>query len=158
MKPRVMVRVFVLVFVLSCVCPNINGSASAQTPQAINTAAADSAITGVWRGQDHGLPAVALVVTDEGGSLTGAVQFYLLKRETANDPWTSAPGLPEPMLRPEFAGQTLAFQISHRRSHPPRTLSDPPVHYRLTLTGPNQATLATGSDGGLSISLVRSDY
>jgi hypothetical protein len=129
-------------------------SAPSQQPQS----PCPTVITGVWRGQDHGLPAVALVVTDEGGSLTGAVQFYLHKRETVNDPWTLTPGLPEPMLRLHFDGKTLTFQISHRRAHPPRTLSDPPVDYRLTLTGPNQATLATDSDGGLALPMVRSDY
>jgi len=152
------IKLLVLVLFLSGVCPSTNLSARSQTPQAVEPPATASSIYGVWRGQIHDLPAIAIVITDEGGSLTGAVQFYLHKRETVNDPWTATPGLPEPMLGPQFDGKTLTFQISHRRAHPPRTLSDPPVHYRLTLTGPNQAELATDSDGGLTLPLVRSDY
>jgi hypothetical protein len=30
-----------------------------------------SKLTGVWRGQMNGLPALAMVVTDEGGELSG---------------------------------------------------------------------------------------
>jgi hypothetical protein len=67
----------------------------------------------------EGLPAVVLVVTDEGGSLSGAVVFYFQTRKTVNDPWASTPGLPEPLFRLYFDGKTLSFQVSHRRAHPP---------------------------------------
>ncbi|MGA2910028.1 MAG: hypothetical protein ABSE36_20220 [Terracidiphilus sp.] len=106
----------------------------------------------------NGLPGITLVVTDEGGGLTGAVLFYFQERKTVNDPWTATPGIPEPMLRVLFDGKDLTFQISHRRAHPPRSLSDPPVEFRLTLTGPNQAALVNENEKGPGFVLTRSDY
>jgi hypothetical protein len=129
-------------------------SAPQQQPQS----PAPATVTGVWRGQMNGLPGVTLVVTDEGGSLSGAVLFYFQERKTVNDPWTATPGLPEPMLHVHFDGRALTFQISHRRAHPPGSLSDPPVSIRLTLTGPNQAELVNESERGPALALVRSDY
>ncbi|MGA2569167.1 MAG: hypothetical protein ABSF23_01490 [Terracidiphilus sp.] len=132
--------------------------ATDKAPQPVNANGADvSNICGVWRGQMEGLPAVTLVVTDEGGSLTGAVVFYFHERKTANDPWTSAPGLPEPMFRIQFDGRTLTFQISHRRAHPPRTLSDPPVILTLRLTGPNRAEFVNQSERSPILVMVWSD-
>ena len=116
-----------------------------------------SRLNGVWRGQADGFPAVTLVVTDEGGSLSGAVLFYFHMRKTVNDPYTSTPGLPEPMFRVNFDGEELTFQVSHRRAHPPRTLSDPPVAFTLKLTGPNQAELVNKSESGPALVMVRSD-
>ncbi len=127
-------------------------SSNVQTPQPDL-----SRLTGVWRGQMDGMPAVTLVVTDEGGELSGAVLFYFHTRKTVNDPWTSSPGLPEPMLLMHLDGTTLSFQVSHRRAHPPRTLNDPPVQYHLTVTGPNQASLVNEHEG-LRLVMTRSDY
>ncbi|MDR3747574.1 MAG: hypothetical protein P4M04_05410 [Acidobacteriota bacterium] len=129
-------------------------SAPHQQPQS----PAPATVTGVWRGQIGGLPGATLVVSDEGGSLAGALLFYFQERKTVNDPWTSTPGLPEPMLRVHFDGRALTFQISHRRAHPPRTLSDPPVSIRLTLTGPDQAELVNENEQGPTLPMVRSDY
>jgi len=117
-----------------------------------------SRLTGVWRGQMDGLPAVTLVVTDEGGSLSGAVLFYLHMRKMVNYPVTSTPGLPEPMFGMNFDGTALTFQVSHRRAHPPGTLSDPPVTFTLTLTGANQAEFVNRSDRSPALIMVRSDY
>ena len=97
------------------------------------------AMAGVWRAEADGLPAVTLVVSDEGGNLTGAILFYFLKRETPDKPFTATAGIPEPMFNLKFDGKALTFQVSHRRAHPPRTLSDPPVTMRLKLTGANAA-------------------
>jgi hypothetical protein len=139
-------------------------SAQPQQPQS-PPSPAPTAVTGVWRGQIGGLPGVTLVVTDEGGSLSGAVLFYFQMRKTVNDPWTSTAGLPEPMFHPHFDGTTLTFQISHRRAHPPRSLSDPPVSFHLTLTGPNQAALVnetenppSENENGPGLVLMRSEY
>jgi hypothetical protein len=115
-------------------------------------------LLGVWREQMGGFPAVSLVVTDEGVGLSGAVQFYFQARKTVNDPWISTPGLPEPMFRMHTDGNTLSFQISHRRAHPPRTLSDPPVSFYLTVTGPNQAELVNENEKVPALVMVRSDY
>ena len=120
-------------------------------------------ILGVWRGQMGGLPGVAIVVTNEGGGLAGADLFYFQVRKTVNDPWTSTAGLPEPMFHPHFDGTTLTFQVSHRRAHPPGSLSGPPVSFHLTLTGPNQAGLVNENENRPGENengpgLVRSEY
>ena len=116
-----------------------------------------SKVTGVWRAQMNGLPVFTLVVTDENGGLSGAVLFYLLKREDVNSPYTATPGLPEPIFNPQFDGKTLTFQVSHRRSHPPRTLSDPPVTFTLTLAEDGKAQLINKTEGP-PITLTHSDY
>lgn len=114
-------------------------------------------IVGVWRGQMNGLPAVTLVMMDEGGSLSGALLFYLQIRPTVHDPYTASPGLPEPVLHPSFDGRSLIFQVSHRRAHPPRTLHDAPVQFRLTLTGKDTAELANEKQGP-GLPMVRTDF
>jgi hypothetical protein len=114
--------------------------------------------TGVWRGQMDGLPALTLVVTDEGGSLSGALLFYLHLRKSVNDPWTSTPGLPEPIFHLHAEGNTLTFQVSHRRAHPPHTLPDPPVTFALTLAADGAAELADQSERAPAVTLTRSDY
>lgn len=112
---------------------------------------------GVWQGQLDHLPAVTLNITDEGGGLSGAVVFYLIKRSSVmSEPTTSTPGPPEPLfkLRPE--GNAVVFEVSHRRAHPPSTLSDPPVHFRLKLIDPDKAELLNESENpGSSVVMIR---
>jgi hypothetical protein len=156
MKRLTMKTGFAALALASLLC----GVASAQTAPAT----APAAITGVWRGQMDNLPAVTLTITDEGGKLSGAILFFLHVRATVNDPWTSRPATAaEPILNPVFDGKTLRFMVNHKRAHPPRTLNDPPSHFHLTLTGPNQAGLvneteAGPGDAGPGLPMVRSDY
>jgi len=117
-----------------------------------------SPLEGVWRADMNGLPAIALVLTTESGSLSGAVQFYFQHRDTVEQPWTSTPGLPEPMFNPKFDGKTLTFQISHRRAHPPRTLHDPPVTFRFTLIAPDKAGFVNEHEPATQGVLTRTDY
>lgn len=126
---------------------------------------ADEPLVGVWRGQMGGLPTVVLTITNEGGSLSGAVLFYFQKRKSVDDPWTATPGLPEPLFNLRFDGKTLQFDVSHRRAHPPMTLSDPPSHFHLTLKGPNAAGLVNETESslenqnpGAGLPMIRSDY
>ena len=88
----------------------------------------------------EGLPAVTLTVTEEGGSLSGAVLFYLHRREPGR-PVTATPGVPEPLFNPRFDGKTLTFQVSHRRAHPPGSLNDGPVNFALKLDGADKAEI-----------------
>ena len=141
-------------------CVAMTSQAGKQQPaqsESSNTSAALS-ITGVWRCETDSLPAISMVISDEGGSLTGALLFYFHMRKTANDSYTSTPGLPEPMFNVQLDGNRLTFQVSHRRAHPPRTLNDPPVSFRLTITGPNQGELVNESENGPGCTMVRSDY
>ena len=110
-----------------------------------NRAANVADIVGIWRCQMEGLPAVTLTVTDEGGSLTGAVLFYLHRRE-AGQPVTATPGVPEPLFNPKFDGKTLTFQVSHRRAHPPGSLNDGPVTFQLKLTGADKGELVNENE------------
>jgi len=99
----------------------------------------NAAIVGVWRGEMDELPVATLNITDEAGSLQGAMLFYLIRREEGKSPTTS-PGIPEPLFSPQFNGKSLTFRISHRHAHSD-TSSDPPVTFRLDLTGPDEARL-----------------
>ena len=99
-----------------------------------------SAITGVWRGQMDGLPAVEMNISDEGGELTGAIVFYLIRHNDGQPP-RSSPGGPEPLFNMKFDGTTLSFRVSHRRAHPPRTLNDPPVSFQVRITGKHEGVL-----------------
>ena len=104
-----------------------------------------ASIEGVWRCQMEGLPAITLTVTDEGGTLTGAVLFYLHKREPGQ-PVSATPGVPEPLFNPRFDGKTLRFQLSHRRAHPPGSLHDEPLNFQLKLDGPNTGQFVNESE------------
>jgi hypothetical protein len=117
-----------------------------------------SNIVGVWRGQLDNLPGVDLVISDEGGQLHGALLFYLHIRPDVNSPYTSTPGLPEPMFDLKLEGQTLKFEVSHRRAHPPRTLHDPPMAFRLKMIGLDKAELVNETESGPVAVLTRNDY
>lgn len=136
---------------------------SQSAPTVAKTATMNAApILGVWRAEADGLPFVTLTIADEGGSLSGAVLFYLHRRD-GGKPVAASPGIPEPLLNPSFDGKILTFQISHRRAHPPRTLSDPPVTFRLELTGTNTAALSMGEstnkdNSSTGFPMVRTEY
>jgi len=128
-------------------------------PTAPAASAGKAIVTGVWRGQLNNLPIVTLVVSDEGSRLAGGALFYLLRRDTVNDPFTASPGIPEPLLDPTFDGKTLRFQISHRRAHPPGSLSDPPSRFHLTITGPDKAEFVNDSENhSPALLMQRSEY
>jgi hypothetical protein len=119
----------------------------------------DSAkVTGVWRGQFDGLPGVDLVITDDDNQLRGAILFYLHLRPDVNSPYSSKPGLPEPVFNLHLDSDTLTFQVSHRRAHAPGSLQDSPRQFRLKFTGPDQAELVNQSGGAPVVVLRRSDY
>jgi hypothetical protein len=133
--------------------------ASCQNSALPNPQRDPSPVTGVWRGKIDGLPGIAMVLTDEGGSLTGAVVFYFHTRATANAPYTVHDGLPEPIFHVHRAGNRLDFDISHRRAHPPGSLQDPPSHFRFIVTGPDKAEFVNVTeDSKMSFPLERSDY
>ena len=125
--------------VLGCVVMAMLATAGfAQANGTGNPTASTASIVGIWRCQMEGLPAITLTLTDEGGSLTGAVLFYLHRREPGQ-PVTATPGVPEPLFNPRFDGKTLTFQVSHRRAHPPGSLNDGPVNFALKLDGADRA-------------------
>jgi len=114
----------------------------------------NSAVAGVWRAQMEGLPALEMNISDEGGELTGAIVFYLMRHDDGQPP-RSSPGGPTPMFNMKFNGRELEFRVSHRRAHPPRTANDPPVSFRLTITGPNEGVLVREGDETGAVRIVR---
>ncbi|HXF25725.1 MAG TPA: hypothetical protein VN610_00545 [Bryobacteraceae bacterium] len=76
----------------------------------------------------------------DGGNLTGAILFYLIRR-SENGKETASVGAPEPLLQPKVDGKVLTFWVSHKRAHPPRTVNDPPVEFKLELNGSKAALL-----------------
>src|ERR1035438_8927634 len=121
--------------IFACVALAMMATAGfSQTSQVSETTAGAAPIMGIWRCQMDGLPAITLTVTDEGGTLAGAVLFYLHRRDPGQ-PMTATPGVPEPLFNPRFDGKTLTFQVSHRRAHPPGSLHDGPVRFQLKLSG-----------------------
>lgn len=63
------------IFALALTAILTTGIAFAQSPNVAR-------VLGVWRAQMNGLPIFTLVVTDENSGLSGAVLFYLLKRDS----------------------------------------------------------------------------
>jgi hypothetical protein len=119
-----------------------------------NEKKADGAILGIWRGELDNLPAVTLNITEEAGPFQGAILFYLIRRDEGKLP-TSSPGVPEPLFKPRFDGKSLTFQLSQRHAHSD-TSSDPPVTFRLDLTGPDEAKLVRiPRDGPPYVRMVR---
>ena len=130
----------------------------AQTNDTANSSV--TPVEGVWRCDMNGLPAVTLTVTNESGDLSGAVLFYLHRRDPGK-PETATPGVPEPLFNPKFDGKTLTFQVSHRRAHPPGSLNDGPVNFALKLDGAHQAELVNENEQDPNAPLfvlVRSAY
>jgi hypothetical protein len=124
------------------------------------TTAVATSLEGVWRAEMDGLPAITLTLTNEDGRLTGAVLFYLHRRE-AGQPVTATPGVPEPLFKPRFDGKTLTFQVSHRRAHPPQTFADGPITFDLKMTGADRGELINENEpepGAPVFVLVRSAY
>ncbi|HET6169318.1 MAG TPA: hypothetical protein VFE01_04010 [Terracidiphilus sp.] len=144
---------FLLATLLVPICANAQNARST-----LKTNQNASKFIGVWRGQFDSLPGIDLVIADEGSALHGAILFYLHKRPDTNTSYTSTPGLPEPLLNIHLDGQTLHFQVSHRRAHPPRTLHDQPVTFHLKLTGSDQAELVNDSEGAPMLTMKRSDF
>jgi len=131
---------------------------SQNAPSKSAVAAPDTAaIAGVWRADMDGLPYVTLDITNETGSLSGAVLFYLHRRDPGQ-PVISSAGIPEPLLNPKFDGTALTFQVSHRHAHPPGSLNDPPVNFHFKLIGGDKGALVNKTEGSLELVLARTEY
>jgi hypothetical protein len=121
---------------------------------AVNAAANSAVISGVWRANIDGLPAVTLNLNTESGALSGAVLFYLLRREPGKTE-TATAGVPEPLIDPRFDGVTLTFAVSHRQAHPPASMATPPVNFTLRITGEGKAQLTNVSESSPVVEMLR---
>lgn len=152
------IRSVFLYAMLITIAPGAGSQSTGSKDAAV--AANMASIEGVWRAQMDGLPAITLTVTDESGSLSGAVLFYLHRRDEGL-PVTATPGVPEPLFSPKFDGKTLTFLVSHRRAHPPASLQDAPVSFRLKLTGADKGEFVNENEENPNAPvfvLVRSNY
>jgi len=104
----------------------------------------NSAVVGVWNGDIYGVRAVTLELHEKGGKLNGTILFYLIRHNDGLPP-RSAPGTQEPVIDPVFDGKVLTFKVSHKNAHPPQTLNDLPVSFRLELETSKKAYLTRGS-------------
>jgi hypothetical protein len=144
-------------FVAACITGFFSSHCYGQSTKENSRMQGLTKFVGVWRGQFEGLPEASIVVSDEGGQFTGAILFYFHSRPDVNSPWTSKPGLPEPMFDMKLDGSTLKFMVSHRRAHPPGSLDDPPAHFHMTVTGPDKADLLNEAEGP-PLAMTRSAY
>jgi hypothetical protein len=121
---------------------------------------ADSLVVGTWRGKLHNLPAVVLIVKDEGGKVSGTILFYFLHRNTEHEPWQVdiKHSMLLPLIDPKFDGKTISFWVSHKEAHPPRTLNDLPSSFVMRLTGKGEAELLNLSENeGPGLKMVRDE-
>jgi len=114
----------------------------------------NSAVNGVWRAEMDGLPSFVMTISDEGGDLTGAILFYLIRRDDGQPPHAS-PGIPEPLFNLRFDGKALDFRVSHSRAHGATTANDPPVSFRLKITGPDEGLLVRDGKDSQAIHVSR---
>ena len=101
---------------------------------------ARSPFTGTWQGKLNGLPAVTLTVQEADGRLTGAIVFYLQKRDTANAPWHIEGGAIEPLIDPHVDGRRLSFELRHAKEDGGGE-DGPNVKMAVDLAGENTARL-----------------
>jgi hypothetical protein len=55
----------------------------------------------------------------------------------------------------KFDGKALNFRISHRRAHGHQNANDPPVNFRLEITGPNEGVLTRENRESIRVSRDR---
>jgi hypothetical protein len=123
------------------------------TQDAKSTSAANN-LVGVWHGDYRDLPWVTVTLTQEGGTFSGAILFYL-HRKTPNTAETATAGTPEPLLDPHFDGKTLTFRVSTHHADPPKTLDNPPTVMTMEIIDQDHARLVNKEDPHLSGVLTR---
>jgi hypothetical protein len=148
MRNRIGTLCSVALLAVAATCAQTSASKAASPAQG------NSSIVGVWRAQDQGLPFVTLNLNQEEGTLSGAILFYLHRRDPGQ-PATSSPGVPEPILHPSFDGKVLTFAVDHRQAHPPATLNTPPVQFTVILEGPGKAQLYRDQDPAAKVEMVK---
>ena len=154
------VRLAFLAILITLGMPIFTAKPAAVRAQAAAASEPSPQWDGVWRCQTDGQPNFDIVISQEGRQIAGSILFYLHMRKDEHSPWTvSASGPGEPMFNMELGGDTLRFEVSHRRAHPPRTLHDPPLHFAIRMVSPGKAELLNSAEGASpNFELIRSDY
>ena len=118
---------------------------------------AASNLVGVWHGEYRGLPWVTVTLTDEGGTLSGAVLFYL-HRQTAGAAETATPGVPEPLLDLHFDSKALSFLVSAHHAGRPASLDEPPIPMTIEFIDADHVRLVNQQDPHLTGVLTRTSH
>ena len=100
---------------------------------------ARSPFAGTWQGKLNGLPAVTLTVQEVRGQTTGAIVFYLQKRDAVNAAWHIEGGAIQPLIDPRVDGRRLSFEVRGTTAHGGE--DSPTVKMALELTGDNAARM-----------------
>jgi hypothetical protein len=111
-----------------------------------STASQATSFAGTWTAEMNGLPGMRLTIGNAAESINGTVIFYMQKRNDVNAPWHVAGEYRSPILRPHVEDKTLTFEVQHHTCDGCPELG-PNVHFRMELTGPEEARLWRLEDG-----------
>lgn len=147
MRARLAVGALVAAMITTAGFGQIPATASVSNAAVSDSMASSAAneIVGVWHGEYRGLPWVTVTLTDEGGTLSGAVLFYL-HCQTAGAVETATPGVPEPLLDPHFDSTTLSFRVSAHHAGGPASLEEPPIPMTIEFIDADHARLVNQQD------------
>ena len=97
------------------------------------------AIAGAWDGKVNELPAVELILRDDGGKVSGSIGFYFQSRGD-DGKWRLGEKTTLPLLSPKLEGKVLSFETIHHKKHGSPELG-PNNKYRVTFAAANEARL-----------------
>ena len=106
--------------------------------------AASSPIAGTWDGKVNDLPAVELVIRDDGGKVSGFIGFYFQSRGD-DGRWHAGEKTTLPLLSPKLEGRVLTFETIHHKKHGSPDLG-PNNRYRVHFVAANEARLRILND------------
>lgn len=103
-----------------------------------------SAVTGLWKGEMNGLPAVELMIQEAESQLTGEVTFFFQRMDSGA--WKVERQGSQRLDKITFDGQRLRFQVSHEQAHPDSG-GDPPVAFTFTRSNSQEGVLESNYQG-----------
>jgi hypothetical protein len=107
---------------------------------------ANASFAGTWNAEMNGLPGAKLTVANDGEKLGGTIVFYMQKRKNVNAPWQVTGKYEAVILVPHVEGNTLTFEVQHHICDGCAELG-PNVHFRVELTGADEARMWRLEDG-----------
>jgi hypothetical protein len=107
---------------------------------------AATSFAGTWTAEMNGLAGAKMTIAEAGGKIGGTIVFYLQKRENEKAPWHVTSDYKTPILAPRVESKTLTFEVQHHTCDGCQELG-PNVHFRVELTGPDEARMWRLEDG-----------
>ena len=90
-----------------------------------------SSIAGIWEGKTEGVPAITLIIKEEGNKLSGSVTFYRIE-DDGNGPAVTGKDTRE-MIDPKFDGKIFSYQVKGR--------NDELVSLQMEVTGKDEGLI-----------------